>query len=1524
MTAGKRIMALLLCFVMAVSMMPVSAVAEETEESEHVHFYEAEVTEPTCTESGYTTYTCECGDSYIDDYTEPLNHPETVVIPGTEATCTEPGLTDGLQCAVCGEVLQEQQEIPPVGHVPEYHAEIPATETSTGLTEGSVCAVCGEVLEGLEEIPMIEPEPEEESAQEPEPDLIQEPAPEQEAEPEPELDQESEAEAAVDQEEAFDQSEQSGTEEGLTDVPDDVSNDGETAEGQNLTVEGEEPAEPVEQPDEFLEEDEAEEEEAEEANEGEGTAEDLPESNPEESETEESGEIQESAKPVTVLFQLVPETAEVRLYTKNEQGEEQTVAAEADGSYLLLPGEYCYTVSAEGYIITEEKVLTVEPSDLPLMIPVTLEKKTEGLVTVKFVVSPEADVLIRVYTRDEQGTEENVEPEKDGSFLLKPGTYWYTAEAEGFETVEETALEVTGSESALDIPLTLKQAELTLDFLNQEWHEIPFELIEDPADNETALEGFIAEALYGDVVPEGMGPGLAKKNFGATLKGNDARVYKALKKLFSSVANGNRSSTVFSIPLSTIVGKSLVTQSEYYDSSTFDFDFSKVIGMLVADTPYEQYWFDKYDQSIYGYTEGNASWSGSKIDVSKLYFVYVFPVTAECASGTTTNGIYSGVRTSIGSSVSAAVSNAKSIVSRASYYSDTDKLRYYAEQICNLTSYNYGAVDNPTPYGNPWQLIWVFDGDSSTNVVCEGYARSFQYLCDLTNFDRNIACYCLIGHWYGPYNDGGHAWNAVTMDNGENYIVDVTHSDDGSTGRFNNAVFMLTADSGNPTDGYYVTRKDGVQVFYGYSSQFGSYMFSTESARTITIGRTYIASPILNKASNTDSGIKITWSAVSGAEKYRVYRKSGSGSWKALGETGSTSYIDKTAKVRTKYTYTVRALSGSNSSGYDKKGLTITRMYTAPKLSGVTNVNGGVKITWSAGKGAAKYRVFRKAAGESSWTKLGVTSGKSYTDKKVSTGKKYSYTVRSLNSAGNYVSGNASAKSITYIAAPMLKGLGNVNGGVEIRWSKVSGAVKYRVFRKAAGQGSWKKIGDTSAVKYTDKTAVSGTKYAYTVRCISQSGNSYTSGYNSAGKAITYIAAPVISSVANTKNGVKITWKKSNGAAKYRVFRKGPGDSNWVSLKNTTALSYTDTAVKKGVKYTYTVRCISKDGKSYTSGYNTVGKSITYKPQTVAAPKITAQPKAASVMAGTKVKFTVAASGSGLQYQWQYRKNTGESWTNSKANGCNKAALTFSTKSAMNGYQYRCRIKNDGGTVYSKAVTLKVYTESGWGLPRRVPANATITRRSYSYRETTESSSSSLSGWTSNGRVWRQTGSGSAYYASFPSGYDTNDRYYNGYMHGPYSSYTTDSSMRQVSNYQDGYIYWHWMYNVRYASNTTRAISSKKGTYGSGKFWYGYFYAMASTTDCPYLSNGYCNSQNLPSYNAKSVIDSFASSSDKSSSTSGLGTNRFFRFPRYVSVYTDYTAVYSYYRDLKYQPNDPGNGSNISNKVMYVKYRING
>ena len=43
-------------------------------EKPHAHSYTALVNEPTCTEEGFTTYTCECGNTYVADHTEPLGH----------------------------------------------------------------------------------------------------------------------------------------------------------------------------------------------------------------------------------------------------------------------------------------------------------------------------------------------------------------------------------------------------------------------------------------------------------------------------------------------------------------------------------------------------------------------------------------------------------------------------------------------------------------------------------------------------------------------------------------------------------------------------------------------------------------------------------------------------------------------------------------------------------------------------------------------------------------------------------------------------------------------------------------------------------------------------------------------------------------------------------------------------------------------------------------------------------------------------------------------------------------------------------------------------------------------------------------------------------------------------------------------------------------------------------------------------------------------------------------------------------
>ena len=94
--------------------------------------------------------------------------------------------------------------------------------------------------------------------------------------------------------------------------------------------------------------------------------------------------------------------------------------------------------------------------------------------------------------------------------------------------------------------------------------------------------------------------------------------------------------------------------------------------------------------------------------------------------------------------------------------------------------------------------------------------------------------------------------------------------------------------------------------------------------------------------------------------------------------------------------------------------------------------------------------------------------------------------------------------------------------------------------------------------------------------------------------------------------------------------------------------------------------------------------TVNYQPTT-----ITTQPQNAAVTVGQPAAFTVAATGSNLAYQWQQSTDGGKTWTDiTGATGENYT--TAATTMSMNGCQYRCVVKGDGGEVASSAATLTV------------------------------------------------------------------------------------------------------------------------------------------------------------------------------------------------------------------------------------------
>lgn len=160
-----------------------------------------------------------------------------------------------------------------------------------------------------------------------------------------------------------------------------------------------------------------------------------------------------------------------------------------------------------------------------------------------------------------------------------------------------------------------------------------------------------------------------------------------------------------------------------------------------------------------------------------------------------------------------------------------------------------------------------------------------------------------------------------------------------------------------------------------------------------------------------------------------------------------------------------------------------------------------------------------------------------------------------------------------------------------------------------------------------------------------------------------------------------LTVKATGGGLSYQWYYRTSASGSWkkVTAAAGKKASYVLTAAAKHDGYQY--RCLIKNTKG-----SLYSKAVTLRVK----PAITTQPVKKSVAAGKTVKFTVTAVGKDVKYQWYYRKNSSSSWTAISAASGKTAAYSLTAKAKHNGYQYRCKVYNGAGYVYSKTVTLTV------------------------------------------------------------------------------------------------------------------------------------------------------------------------------------------------------------------------------------------
>ena len=350
------------------------------------------------------------------------------------------------------------------------------------------------------------------------------------------------------------------------------------------------------------------------------------------------------------------------------------------------------------------------------------------------------------------------------------------------------------------------------------------------------FKGYVQKTLYPKNMSEANPASVeAREQLGA----NDKNIYDFLKNKIEKVANGEISSTTFEINKDAfdkwgfknswtaeelgIVKEDSESENQYlqrvgnaaFGEFNKNFNTSQIISAILADCPYDLYWFDKSETG--GIASGGYTKSTNRIDFYVDCLIFSFRV-AKNYKAENYNQNNPEVDVAKTSAALNAANYAKEIVEKYKNLPDYQKLKAYRDVICELTLYNTDAAESNIAYGDEWQIIYVFDKNNKTNVVCEGYSKAFQYLFDLSTFKNDIKCYTVTGVTSSGSGAGDHMWNIVKMEDGNSYLVDVTNSDTGSIGQRGDLFLAGTAGSINSGYSFTIDAYNSIKYYFSDSS----------------------------------------------------------------------------------------------------------------------------------------------------------------------------------------------------------------------------------------------------------------------------------------------------------------------------------------------------------------------------------------------------------------------------------------------------------------------------------------------------------------------------------------------------------------------------------------------------------------------------------------------------------------------------------------------------------------------------------
>jgi fibronectin type 3 domain-containing protein len=376
----------------------------------------------------------------------------------------------------------------------------------------------------------------------------------------------------------------------------------------------------------------------------------------------------------------------------------------------------------------------------------------------------------------------------------------------------------------------------------------------------------------------------------------------------------------------------------------------------------------------------------------------------------------------------------------------------------------------------------------------------------------------------------------------------------------------MTAPSGKTFNGWSVDGQDyeaGDSYIVTSNVTFTAQWTTTNSGTTDTKPSTPTGVTATAQSSNS---ISVSWTSVSGASGYHVYRATSSyGTYSQISSPSTTPYIDTGLSASTTYYYKVSAYNSageSSQSSYDSATTQSSSSGTSStpgiprNVTATAQSSSSIQISWNApssGGTPTWYNIWRSTSAYGTYTEIGYVSGSttSYTDTGLNASTTYYYKVDAENndvrsSQSSYDSATTQSSSSGTPSTPgtprNVTATAQSSSSIQISWNAPSSGgtpAYYNIWRSTSAYGTYTEIGyvNGSTTSYTNTGLNASTTYYYKVDAANSAGSrSSQSSYDYATTlAATWTPPSIVGTFTNTGQADDNTLSSTSSTAWYKV-----------------------------------------------------------------------------------------------------------------------------------------------------------------------------------------------------------------------------------------------------------------------------------------------------------------------------------------------------------------------------------------------------